>query len=140
MIRALLLLLLLALPVQAALASKITVTIDGVHSDRGQVTVGLFSKAEGFPDGDYADKWIRVPAKTTPITVVFDDIAPGRYAVGAYHDENGNGKLDTNFFGWPEEGYALSNGVRLHLFRPRFADSSFPVEGEGTSVTLHIGY
>jgi len=141
MIRLALLLAFLALPAQAALASKITVTIDGLHSDKGQVTVGLYSRAEGFPDGDYADKWIRVPALTTPITVVFDDLRPGRYAVGAYHDENGNGKLDTNFIGWPEEGYALSNDIRLSiLHRPHFAESSFLVEGDGTSVTLHIGY
>jgi uncharacterized protein (DUF2141 family) len=140
MIRTLLVLALLVLSASAALASKITVTIEGVHSDRGQVTVGLFSRAEGFPDGDYADKWIRVPAKTQPITVVFDDLAPGRYAVGAYHDENGNGKLDTNFIGWPIEGYALSNGIRLSIFRPRFKDSAFTVDGEGASVTLHIGY
>jgi uncharacterized protein (DUF2141 family) len=139
-IRVILLLALLALPAQAALASKITVTMDGVHSDRGQVMVGLFAKAEGFPDGDYADKWLKVPAQTKPITVVFDGLVPGRYAVGAYHDENGNGKLDTNFVGWPEEGYALSNGVRLHLFRPRFADSAFSVDGDGASVTQHIGY
>ncbi len=140
MIRILLFLALLVVPGQAALASKLTVIIDGLHSGRGQVTVGLFSRAEGFPDGDYADKWARAPAHTTPITVVFDDLPPGRYAVGAYHDENGNGKLDTNFIGWPKEGYALSNDIRLSIFRPRFADSSFVVDGEGTSVTLHIGY
>jgi uncharacterized protein (DUF2141 family) len=140
MIRIILFLAILALPAHSALASKIIVTIDGVHSDRGQVMVGLFSKAEGFPDGDYADKWIKVPAQTKPITVVFDGLAPGRYAVGAYHDENGNGKLDTNFFGWPIEGYALSNGIRLHIFRPRFADSAFSLDGEETSVALHIGY
>jgi uncharacterized protein (DUF2141 family) len=140
MIRTVLLLVLLVVPAEAALASKLTVIIEGLRSDHGQVTVGLFSRSEGFPDGDYADKWARAPAQTTPVIVVFDDLPPGRYAVGAYHDENGNGKLDTNFIGWPKEGYALSNDIRLSIFRPRFADSAFSVDGEGKTVTLHIGY
>ncbi|MEM1357929.1 MAG: DUF2141 domain-containing protein, partial [Bacteroidota bacterium] len=30
---------------------------------------------------------------------------PGRYVLAAYHDVNGNGKLDTNLFGAPAEPY-----------------------------------
>ncbi len=33
-------------------AAQIVVTIDGLHSARGSVFVALFSRAEGFPDGD----------------------------------------------------------------------------------------
>ena len=29
--------------------------------------------------------------------------------ITAFHDENSNGKLDTNFFGFPLEGFAFSN-------------------------------
>ena len=29
---------------------------------------------------------------------------------GAYHDENNNSRLDTDFIGYPTEGYALSKG------------------------------
>ena len=43
---------------------------------------------------------------------MFDNLPPGTYAVGAYHDENNNDHMDTDFLGLPSEGYALSNGVR----------------------------
>ncbi len=75
-----------------------------------------------------------------PITVTFDDLKPGAYAVGAYHDENGNNRFDTNFIGYPAEGYALSNGVRAIISRPRFADAAFAVGGDGKHVSLHIKY
>jgi uncharacterized protein (DUF2141 family) len=140
MIRILVLALCLILPAGGAFASTLAVTIDGVRSNHGQVMVALFSRSKGFPDGDYADRWAKVPASTGPVTVVFDHLRPGEYAVGAYHDENGNGKLDTNFIGWPEEGYALSNGIRLTVFRPRFIESAFTLQGKEEGVALHMGY
>jgi uncharacterized protein (DUF2141 family) len=140
MIRFVSLILFLALPCRAALASKIVVTVEGMRSDRGQVMVAIFSKAEHFPEGEYADQYARRPASTAPVTVAFDPLQPGLYALGAYHDENGNGRLDTNFFGWPTEGYALSNGIRLGFSRPRFSDAAFMLDGHDLSITLHIGY
>lgn len=121
-------------------AARITVTIDGLHSDKGDVYVALFSKPTEFPDGDYSDQHVKISAGTGPLTVVFDHLKPGAYAVGAYHDENANGKFDTNFIGYPVEGYALSNGVRAIVSRPRFVDCSFSVGEGNTPVALHIKY
>ena len=121
-------------------AARIIVTIDGVHSDKGDVYVALFSHAKEFPDGDYSDQHMKVKASTKPITVVFDGLKPGTYAVGCYHDENGNGHLDTNFIGYPVEGYGLSNDIRAVISRPTFAEASFPIGRGDFDVALHIKY
>ncbi|HZB90800.1 MAG TPA: DUF2141 domain-containing protein [Stellaceae bacterium] len=121
-------------------AARVIVTIDGLHSAKGNVFVALYSKPDEFPDGDYSDQHIKVKASLTPITVVFDHLKPGLYAVGAYHDENANGRLDTNFIGYPVEGYALSNGIRAIISRPRFIDAAFSVPDGDKHVTLHIKY
>jgi len=42
----------------------------------------------------------------------------GKYAVSVFHDENSNGKLDTNFLGIPREGVGASNNAKGH-FGPR---------------------
>jgi uncharacterized protein (DUF2141 family) len=123
-----------------AQAAQLVVTIDGLHSAKGNLFVALYSRAEGFPDGDYSDRHTKIPASLAPLTVIFDDLPPGTYAVGAYHDENANNKLDTNLLGYPIEGYALSNGVRAIILRPRFADAAFAVGSEGKQVTLRIKY
>ena len=121
-------------------AARIVVTIDGLHSGEGDVYVALFSRSEGFPDGDYSDRHTKLKASTTPLRIVFDGLAPGTYAVGAYHDENANGRFDTNFIGYPVEGYALSNGIRAVVSRPRFVDAAFAVGSEDKQVVLHIKY
>jgi uncharacterized protein (DUF2141 family) len=70
---------------------------------------------------------MKLKAAPEPVSVVFDDLAPGIDAVGTCHDENDNGRLDTDFIGYPKEGYALSNGMRAVFSRPRFIDAAFPV-------------
>ena len=57
---------------------------------------------------------------TAPIvSFVFEDIAPGGYAIATYHDLNGNGRLDTIPPGIPREPYGFSNDVG-RLARPSF--------------------
>lgn len=121
-------------------AANIVVTIDGVRNSKGDVYVALFNKPDEFPDGDYSIRHTKRKASTESITVVFRDLPPGRYAVGAYHDENSNHRLDTNFIGYPVEGYALSNGIRAVVSRPRFVDAAFIVGDESKSVSIHIRY
>jgi uncharacterized protein (DUF2141 family) len=124
----------------SAAAASIVVTINGVHSNMGEVVVALYNRAEGFPDGDYSIRHTKTKASTQPIVVTFPDLPPGRYAVAAYHDEESLGHFKTNFFGYPLDGYAISNGVRAIISRPRFEDAAFSVRAETTPVTLQIGY
>ena len=51
------------------------------------------------------------------------DLAPGTYAVGAYHDENNSSRLDTDFIGYPTD-----------------SDAAFAVGDEDAHVTLRIKY
>ena len=124
----------------AAFAATLTVTITGVHSAKGDVYVALFNRAENFPDGDYSIRHLKVKASTAPIVVSFDDIPPGTYAVGCYHDEDKLGHFKTNWIGYPLDGYALSNGIRAVVSRPTFAQAAFPVGNPATSVTLNVRY
>src|SRR5216684_1992965 len=84
--------------------------------------------------------FIAGPASAARIIVTIDNLRPGTYAVGAYHDENGNDHLDTNFLGLPVEGYALSNGVRVVLSKPTFQQAAFTVGTGDKPLALHIRY
>lgn len=124
----------------SALAARIIVTIDGVHSNQGNVYIGLYSNSAEFLNGGHCTAYRKVPASTAPITVAFDNLQPGTYAVGAYHDENANGHLDTNPVGLPIEGYALSNGIRAVFAKPQFYQAAFSVGAGDKPVGLHIRY
>jgi uncharacterized protein (DUF2141 family) len=123
-----------------ASAARIIVTVTGLHSAVGGVYVGLYATPSKFLNGTQCDAMRKVRASTGPITVVFDNLAPGTYAVGAYHDENNNDHMDTDFVGLPIEGYALSNGVRAVLSKPTFQQAAFTVGAEDKPVALHIRY
>lgn len=122
-----------------AFAARLIVTVNGLHSRQGSIFVGLYASPAKFLNGNQTDAVRKVSAAAGPVTVVFD-VPPGTYAVGAFHDENGNGHLDTNFLGQPIEGYALSNGIQAVFAKPTFYQAAFRV-GEGdTAVRLHIRY
>ena len=123
-----------------ASAARIIVTIDGLHNAQGSVFIGLYATPSKFLNGNQNDAMKKVRASTGPITVTFDNLPPGTYAVGAYHDENGNDHLDTDFIGLPTEGYALSNGVRAAMSKPTFQQAAFAVGAEDKPVALHIRY
>ena len=123
-----------------ASAARIIVTIDGLHSAQGNVFVGLYATPSKFLNGNQSDAMRKVRASAGPITVTFDNMPPGTYAVGAYHDENANDHLDTNLLGLPTEGYALSNGVRAVFSKPNFYQAAFTVGAGDRPVALHIRY
>jgi uncharacterized protein (DUF2141 family) len=123
-----------------ASAARIVVTISGLKSNEGGVYVGLYATPSKFLNGAQVDVMKKVRASTAPITVAFDNLPAGTYAVGAYHDENYNDHLDTNLLGLPTEGYALSNGIRAVTSKPTFQQAAFAVGNDGAAVSLQIRY
>ena len=130
----------LPLPVEAG---ELRITIDGIRSEHGTVLIGLYdspasfgkaveaSAEEGFlvdPDR-FAAVALRANAALKS-AVVFSNLEPGRYAAIAFHDENGDGKLDKNFLGIPTEPYGFSNDVQGFLGPPTF-DAAAVVIGNG---------
>ena len=53
-----------------------------------------------------------IACKGATVTAAFTGLTPGTYAVRAFHDLNGDGKLNTNPFGIPTEPYAFSRDAR----------------------------
>jgi len=56
------------------------------------------------------------------------------------HDENMNGKLDTNWLGRPKEGYGFSNDAKSLLSAPSFSDASFEYDGQNLDLTMTLRY
>jgi uncharacterized protein (DUF2141 family) len=72
------------------------------------------------------------------MTCAFASVAPGTYAVALFHDENDNGKLDTNFVGIPREGVGVSNNKLRSFGPPTWDDAKFALNGDVVlDVSLH---
>ena len=70
--------------------------------------------------------------------VLVKDPAPGTYAIKAYHDRNGNGRLDTGAFGAPVEPYGFSNDARGTFGPPPFTAATFTLPAAGTTVRFSV--
>jgi uncharacterized protein (DUF2141 family) len=120
----------------AAQAARVTVTVDGIRSTDGVIMVGLFDSPSTFPQQFL--KGQSTEADIPSVTVVFENVTPGRYALSAFHDRNSNGKLDTGAFGIPKEPFGFSRDARAVMGPPTFDDTAFDVPAEGLSLVIHL--
>jgi uncharacterized protein (DUF2141 family) len=81
-----------------------------------------------------------ITVRNTVARCDFEDIPPGTYALAVIHDENMNGKLDTNWLGIPTEGYGFSNDAKALLSAPSFSDASFQYDGGTLDLTISLDY
>ena len=116
---------------------SLSVHIKGVKNNQGNVFVELYNDAKTFRKSAQAFAILQVPATEGIVTVKFDGVKPGHYAVLAYHDEDGNGLLNKRFGMIPTEGYALSNNPTI-IGPPSFEDSDFEVLGDAElGINMH---
>jgi uncharacterized protein (DUF2141 family) len=137
----------------AAHAASLTLTILGLHSDAGELLIGVYENAAGFASAIAGSatvsallpqKWriagVSLRAKAGSQSITFRQLPPGRYAIIAFHDENDNGLLDANALGVPLEGYGFSNDAQGFLSAPSFDAAAVtlkdPNESKTTSISL----
>lgn len=126
---------------QLSSANLIHVEIVGLRSNKGQVFCDLHASAEGFPkNGDKALAHAKSPISSSNAVCDFPDVKPGTYAVSVFHDENSNGKLDTNFLGIPREGVGASNNAKGHFGPPKFDAAAFRFSGGRLELKITIAY
>ena len=115
-------------------ATTIDFEIKGIASNQGKIYVQLFKGEESYKKGKaYLSSIIQ--AKPGKITVSFNDLDAGDYAVRFFHDQNDNGKLETNLFGLPTEGYGFSNDAKPNFGPLDYQDIQFTVSENQASIT-----
>ena len=96
-----------------AQAADLTVTLHGVRAQTGLLKLAVVDSQDGW-DGQAKPVGADGAApQGEAATFVFKGLAPGAYAVLVTHDENGNGKLDSNMIGMPIEAYGFSNNPNV---------------------------
>jgi uncharacterized protein (DUF2141 family) len=116
-------------------AAEITLQIEGLEilKQEGSIVAHLFNNADDFP----SEKTYKAVSADLGrgSNIKFTDLGEGDYALFVFHDENNNGKLDTNFIGIPREPVVVSNGAKGVMGPPKFKDASFSLKkGESKIV------
>jgi uncharacterized protein (DUF2141 family) len=121
--------------------ATLAVTIDGLQADLGgRVYIGLYNTGARFPERNAQVRQARADVEGPQARVVFEDLPRGRYAIAAFHDENGDAMFNQGLFGVPLEGFGFSNDAEVLFGSPSFDDAAFAVQGPETTHTFRIRY
>ena len=113
----------------------LTIQINKIKSDKGEVLLSVYNDSKGFPyESTSSIKTLSVTAKAGMVLVSTEDLPRGTYAIALFHDTDGNRKLTTNLIGIPKEGYAFSNNASNFFGVPNYKDASFKLTGDTTIV------
>jgi uncharacterized protein (DUF2141 family) len=127
-------------PVSGQPLCTLRIHVSGFRNSKGRAGGTVFASPEGWPedttkavvhggfpiDGNQAIEEFQVP--------------PGKYAVAAIHDENGNHKLDRNLLGIPKEGFGFANNPKVMLSAPSFETATVHVTCPETQIEIRLIY
>lgn len=117
--------------------AQIRVTINGVGSG-GILSVGLYDDPNHFLKKKGRKRRIRVPATEEQHVICFNHEQPGTYAVAAYHDKDGNRKINRRWNLMPAEPFGLSNNPEQQFGFPEFSDSAFIADELGADIVINL--
>lgn len=129
----------LALVIVPATAQTVQFDIQSIKHNDGKLYIQLFKGEHDYNSGKPYNASI-VKAKEGTISVTFNDIEAGDYAIRYFHDENDNGSMDTNLFGLPVEGYGFSNNAIVRFGPPSYEEMAFTVAQQPVKTYSTINY
>jgi len=105
-------------------SNTLTVHVSGFSSD-GLAYILLYEEGQDF--GSKSGVIQKGLIKNQSVSFTYFGVEKGKYALMVFHDQNENGKLDTNFLGMPKEGVGNSNN---HRGIPSFRKCQFEISGD----------
>jgi uncharacterized protein (DUF2141 family) len=122
--------------VQSENEFNIEVKVENLMSNKGEVLFGLYDSKGNFLNKTF--KGERNTIVDNKSTVTFKDVPAGEYAISIVHDENENGKMDSNFLGIPKEGYGCSNNAKGFMGPPKWDDAKFNLSKVNKTMTITL--
>jgi len=119
-------------------SGTLAVTIDNIKVGNGKIMLALYNVEADFLSTKTFRAIEQSVSEEGKITVLLTDLHHGTYAISLYHDENNNGKLDTNFIKIPKEPYGFSNDAKGVFGPPKYKDASFLFLKEKQELTISL--
>ncbi|RYU94703.1 DUF2141 domain-containing protein [Emticicia agri] len=112
----------------------VTVVVKGLQQRQGKIYASITNDANSFPRGGGIKSAIAEVTKEGEVTLKFDNLLEGKYAIVLYQDLNDNKELDMNGE-MPAEPFGFSN-VTMLMGPPNFEQCAFDVN---ENKTIAIG-
>jgi len=118
-------------------AAELTVHLHGIRAQTGLLKVAVVDSQDGWNGKAAPVQGDGAPPRSEDASFTFKDLKPGAYAVMITHDENGNGKLDTNVMGMPLEGYGFSNNPQV-MRKPTWDEARFEIGKDDVAIDVDL--
>lgn len=118
---------------------ELTLTVNNISNSNGVIRVLLFQGPEGFPDQHklaIQNASIKIINNTAIHT--FKNLPEGTYAISLFHDSQNTGKLRTNPFGIPKDGYGFSNNAAGIVGAPSFEKAAFKLTNDVKHINIKL--
>jgi uncharacterized protein (DUF2141 family) len=126
-------------PAASDMTGRLIVDISGFPSSEGYAMVALYNSEVSYNAGEAsAIASTKSVVTNQKVCVVFADLPQGWYGVALYHDENGDGKMDTNPMGIPKEAYGFSNNAKGLFGRPDYKDIKFQLNSTEKQIAIQL--
>lgn len=120
----------------AAYAGDLTVEVSGVANAKGTILVAVFDqKGQWLRKAKLSQKTLAAQGR---VSVTFENLPEGEYALSAIHDVNANGQLDSNAIGIPNEPYGFSNDAAGSFGPPSYDDAKISIDQNKKSITIKL--
>ncbi|MEM9824027.1 MAG: DUF2141 domain-containing protein [Bacteroidota bacterium] len=103
---------------------QLKVKVTNIKKAKGMVRMAAYSPDQKFL-GEETSLSINETVTRKGEVILVVNIPFGTYAFSLYHDEDGDGALDSNFLGIPKEPYGFSNNARGVFGPPKYKSASF---------------
>ena len=104
------------------------VDISGMRNAKGVIHACLTRDSRYFPDCKRNPDALKLTVPASTGRIRFVGFPPGNYALTLFHDQNGNGRLDTTL-GIPREGFGFSRNPVVRFGAPRFSQVNIELNG-----------
>lgn len=116
--------------------TSITLTVTDLDSNDGTLMIALYDSEAHFLGKRYKGAMEKISENT--VTVTFNDIPEGEYAISTFHDENDNQEFDMSLGMFPKEDYVTSNYAKGFFGPPSWEDAKFTVAETPLDITLKM--
>lgn len=124
-----------------AAAGTVTITITDLRNTDGVVMACMTTKENIFPKCRRDPNSYRTTVRANgTVTIRFNDVKPGEYAIAVLHDENEDGKANRVLGMAPREGYGFSRDAPVRMAPPDWDDAVFTVGTTSQNVTIKMRY
>ncbi len=124
-----------------ASAGTVTITVTDLRNTDGVVRACMTTLEDIFPRcrNDPNSHRTVVRAGNT-VTIRFENVQPGDYAIALLHDENEDGKANRVLGMAPREGYGFSRDAPVRMAPPDWDDAVFTIGRASQNVTIKMRY